>query len=100
MATSQSRTISPTISPSMRDIDEVTASRFTWYAVILTHSTHVLPSHCDVQLPKHPRSNCGADCRYLFATDHGGNDGSSADFSTNASESYGGTDRRRLHSPG
>ena len=43
--------------------------------------------------------NCGAGCRYPFATDHGGNDGSSAVYTTNSSESYGRTDRGRLHSP-
>ena len=40
----------------------------------------------------HPRTNCGAGCRYPFATDHGGN----AVFFP---ESYGRTDRGYLHSP-
>ena len=47
----------------------------------------------------HPRTNCGADCRYPFATDLGGDDGSSAVCTTHASESYGRTDRGRLLSP-
>ena len=45
------------------------------------------------------RANCGAGCRNPFATDHGGNDGSSAVYTRNSSESYGRPDRGRLHSP-
>ena len=43
----------------------------------------------------HPRTNCGAGCRYPFATDHGGN----AVFFHVRVESYGRTDRGRLLSP-
>ena len=47
-------------------------------------------------LSEYERTYCG----YPFATDHEGNDGSSADYTTGVrAESYGGTDRGRLHSP-
>ena len=43
VATSQSRTMPPTISPSMRDIDQVTASRFT-LAHSYSHAQDAFPS--------------------------------------------------------
>ena len=64
-------------------------------------SQRVFPSFTPSFLVAPSVRYCGADCEYPFATDHGGDDGSCADYSTGVrAESYGGTDRRCLHSSG
>ena len=95
------RTVSSTTSPTL--------SKRTTVSPHDRHARHALPSvaeRCPVAavhggnrggyqlVPKHPRTNCGADCGHPCATDHGENCGSGADHTTGArAESYGGADR-------